>query len=121
MKYITKQKESILNILKEHQDNILSAKKLKELLNDNVSKATLYRNLDELFNEGVINRFYNEALNIYEYQYKIADNDCQHHLHFKCNNCGKIFHLKELVTNNLFVVDYAHSLICGVCKNCLEG
>ena len=118
MKYQTKQKELILNILKNHEGKFYTAKELLKLLQNQVSKATLYRCVDELYQENVIKRYYNEISNSYEYQYLNNSDDCNHHLHLKCNKCGKIFHIFDKISTNLFLIDYHSSIINGVCNIC---
>ncbi len=118
MKYQTKQKSIILNYLKENENCLYSAKQLQQIFKDEVSKATLYRYLDELYNENIINRYFNEQTNNYEYLYVASKLDCQHHLHFKCSKCGKLYHLKNAITNEQFLIDFSHSLICGLCVSC---
>ena len=121
MKYNTKQKQLIIETLKKYDNQYVCAKELEEILLLSVSKATLYRYLDDLSKENIINKHYNEQNNCYEYQY-IDDDDCLNHLHLKCNVCGKIIHLHEfnINTNNSFVLDYAHTLLYGTCNNCLK-
>ena len=120
--YKTKQKENILNLLKNNNEKTLSAIEIIRLLNLKVSKATIYRQLDSLFRKNIINRYYNESTNRYEYSYSI-DEKCSYHLHLKCNKCGMIYHLNDKITRSItsdlnFNIDFNNSLIYGICQKC---
>ena len=121
MAYQTKQKEIILNTFKDHNNESLTAKDLLLYINESVSKATLYRIIDNLVKDNIINKYYNEISNSYEYQYIGNSNDCHNHLHLKCNKCGKIYHLDNMFNNKLsFSIDYTHSLLYGTCSVCIK-
>ena len=120
MIYNTKQRKLILEIFKENKNSLLNAKEIKSLLNDKVSKATLYRLLNILCEENIIKKSFNEFNNSYEYSLN-ENNDCNNHLHLKCDLCGKIIHLKEIKPElNNFLIDFSHSIIHGTCKACLN-
>lgn len=118
--YKTKQKQAILDLFKENNTLTFNAHEIINKLINFTSKATIYRQLDKLCNDGIINKFYNEKENIYEYQYVNKTHDCHQHLHLKCNKCGKIIHLQNNIINEInFKIDYSHSLIYGTCNDCL--
>ena len=126
--YNTKQKQMIIEIFKNNPSSLFQIKDILILLENKVSRATLYRQLDNLYNDKIINRFYNKEFDCYEYQY-IASNECFTHIHLKCLTCGKIIHLKCKEASNLlehinlehgFVVSNNQTVIYGTCKNCLR-
>lgn len=117
MTYNTKQKEKILEILKDNENESMSAKEIIE--NFNMPKATTYRTLESLFENKIINRYYNEHTNAYEYQYISPSLNCNFHLHLKCDNCGKIYHLYNNFGNNMpFIINFKSSVIHGKCVHC---
>ncbi len=118
MSYQTKQKNILLTTLKEHEGMSFSAKELNEKLSMFISKATLYRLLDSLCKEQVITKYYNEIAKVYEYQYYKDAINCKTHLHFKCNECGKLYHLHSTLNEQNFLIDYSHSMIYGRCFKC---
>ena len=119
MKYNTKQKEIIIETLKKYKEKSISAKELENLLFLKVSKATMYRYLDDMSKENIINKYFNEVNNCYEYQY--LDDSCHHHLHLKCMVCGKIIHLNNsFINNDSILLDYNHSLLYGKCQSCIR-
>ena len=119
MKYNTKQRQIIIDFFQNNNNKSINAKEIESFLFSSISKATLYRLLDNLTKEGIINKYYNEISNSYEYQ--LVDKDCANHLHMKCNICGKITHLHEFKIDEKihFSIDYSHSLLYGTCLNCL--
>lgn len=118
MTYQTKQKNLILTTLKENEGISYSAKELKDSLPISISKATIYRLLDALCKEQRICKFYNEISKVYEYQYYKDILSCHFHLHFKCNHCGKLYHLPSQINEQNFLIDYSHSMLYGQCFLC---
>ena len=127
MEYKTKQKDSILQLFIENKELSLSAKDIKKLLGDSVSKATLYRSLDRLIEDKTIRKYYNELTSNYEYQYASKDDSCTNHLHLKCTSCGKLIHLHCLESNSFlshitkkhnFCINQEDTIIYGLCSSC---
>ncbi len=89
--------------------------------NLNTNKVTVYRNLDALFKNGLLERVeFGEG----KFRYEFKKN---HHHHLICTNCGKIEDISgEYLTvienkirkENGFIVK-SHSLeFYGLCRNC---
>lgn len=96
-------------------------------LNPKINITTIYRNLDQLENEGIIMMHRLPDGEEKVYQYVIPKRDCSHHLHLYCKKCGAIIHLDcdfmdELKTHLLaehgFLIDTQQSMIMGLCENC---
>lgn len=121
MKYNTKQRQIIIDYFNKNKKAI-SIKDLSLILKDNISKATLYREIDNLVNEGKLLKIYNSDKNIYEYELSDFKIGCDKHLHLKCDVCGKIYHLDDSITSSLnsihFMINYSQSFIHGVCQTC---
>jgi len=126
MNYNTKQRQILLDTFKNNKNKSFNAKDLLLLLSNDLSKATLYRELDSLEKENIINKYFNQVNNSFEYQYNNIEEHCNSHLHMKCLTCGRVIHLhgllnKEITNNEIsFKVDFTHSLIMGTCKECLN-
>lgn len=128
--YNTKQKQYILNILEENKDKSLSSSKLLNILENSempVSKATLYRFLDNMVSEGIVRKFYNEEIGGFEYQLLSKDKRCNDHLHLRCKICGNIFHLDCIDAHEFiqhiqeihgFQIVSKDTIIYGICQNC---
>lgn len=127
MNYHTKQREILLNYFYNHQKQSFTANELLQNFHGAFSKATLYRNIDYLCEEKNINRFFNQNLMCYEYQFNNQLDDCQFHLHLKCIVCNKLIHLHCKESQQLFahiqkehgfLVNQEKSIIYGVCPDC---
>ncbi len=115
----TKQKELIFNIVSNSFDHLSADKiylKARKVLS-NISLGTVYRNLNQLVEEGKIKKI------------KMNDKDCfdnlkEKHNHFICKKCQKIIDVKDKIDlshkieNNL-IVDYEINFI-GICEDCLN-
>lgn len=127
MEYKTKQRESVLEIFKTHPEYSYSAKEISKLLDDSVSKATLYRTLDKLEEEKILRKYFNELTSNYEYQFANKEESCSSHLHLKCTQCGKLIHLHCSESNSLvshigkvhnFFINQENTIIYGICSDC---
>ncbi len=93
---LTKQRKAVLeSILKRNEP--FCASDLYESTEYNIDLATIYRNLEIFFNEGILRRVINENDRQY---YELA---CEHnppHPHFLCTSCGKIYCIKNISSLN---------------------
>lgn len=123
-KYKTKQKEIILdNIKKINHEFTIQELYLK--LNKEVGLTTIYRLVDKLVSDKVLNKYItSDNKTYYEYLKK-----CSHENHFylKCNNCSKLIHIdcdciKELenhiLNNHKFNINHENIVINGICSKC---
>jgi Fe2+ or Zn2+ uptake regulation protein len=123
----TKQKQLILNILKEADRpvsaNEIYSKVVKEL--PKIAKSTIYRNIDALFNQNLIDKYH---LNDNEVFYLIKE-DRNEHRHFViCDGCQKIFDLPSCPIHEIetemekegFIVKDHQIQINGICKECAK-
>ena len=66
MEYKTKQKEKILSYLNSKKDYVVSANDIIKDLGKDVSKATIYRYLDQLEKEERVKKQFNKDTSSYE-------------------------------------------------------
>ncbi len=130
--YNTKQKNIIMDMLKEHKNEHLTADDMLNLLNSKgsaVSKATLYRFLDVLVSTGNVRKFIIDEGERSCYQFIDEEEECKEHYHLKCIECGKLFHtecdyLDEIVEHvekhHNFKVDTGKIVLYGICKDCQD-
>ena len=119
----TKQKMTILNAIDNYGH--VTVEELKEILhnnNEDVSIATIYRNLNILAEEGKIKKVFSEDKAVYETIKKT-------HYHFECQLCHKIIDIDPTLIN----IKINHSItgvtkkdlflygICDECKNKKEN
>ena len=119
----TKQREAILRVLRGNNshpsaDQIYDAVR-KEI--PNISKGTVYRNLQVLREDGAISELnLNGSLSRYEEKQ-------DKHYHFRCEQCGRVLDLDEPANTEIekkiaemtgFKVSSHQTEFRGLCKDC---
>ena len=93
--------------------------------------TTIYRQLDRLVEEGLVNRYIIDATSpaCFEYvggEHLPGEETC---FHCKCEKCGKLIHLHcdelELIQSHLykehsFALDPLRTVFYGICSECME-
>jgi len=123
MRRDTKQREAILKILRNTKSHPTADQIYDDVRKDipNISKGTVYRNLQVLGEDGAIS-----VLNINGTQsrYEVKQDG---HYHFICEKCGRVFDLDEPIDQNLderisrktgFTVSHHQTEFRGLCKDC---
>lgn len=119
----SRQRETILNTLKE---NVVhpTAEYLYEVLkkeNSSISLATLYRNLNQLAENGIIKKI--DGLESSSHY----DHNTHEHYHFICDKCKKVFDISADVAPDLvkkaqeetgFTIMGSDIVFHGICKDC---
>ncbi len=126
-KYMTKQREALLEFLRSHIDESFSAKQIADALkSEQISVSAVYRNLSALEAEGKLRRVVSGNGREVNYQYS-DDEGCRECLHMSCKKCGKTFHMSAdgaaLLIGNVamrenFRIDKVETVLYGVCENC---
>ena len=128
-KYNTKQRERILEFLKNRKETNTTAEDiLKHFNNSNepIGKATVYRFLNNLVEEGIIKKYMLEDRNCSFYQY-VGESNCGEHYHLKCEKCNQIIHLeceeieeiqKHIFKEHNFQLNKNKTILYGLCDNC---
>ncbi len=121
----TKQKQIILSILNK-TDRPMSINEIYAkvvLILPKIAKSTIYRNIDALLNQNLIDKYH---LNDNEIFYRIKMNS-QEHKHFViCSDCKKVFNLPICPIHELenamdeegFIIKDHQIQISGICKDC---
>ncbi len=122
--YKTKQKDLILNEIKNRKSEF-KAQDIYEYLNKEVGLTTIYRLIDKLVKEGLLNKTIgNDNIAYYQYLEK-----CEHENHFylKCEKCGNIIHvdcdcitelMSHIAREHKFKINSEHIIINGICEKC---
>ncbi|MBQ9766364.1 MAG: transcriptional repressor [Lachnospiraceae bacterium] len=128
--YKTKQREMILELLKNNSDKHLTAEDVIGYLKEQetpVGKATVYRYLERLEEQGIIRKYLMPEGKGACYQYSGDTRECHRHYHFKCEKCGKLFHVqceyldgisKHVYGEHGFTIDSSKTVYYGICRNC---
>ena len=97
-----------------------------------IGLTTVYRQLDKMVAEGLVNKYNLDSGSSACYEYI----DSEHHVHghgncyhCKCEKCGMLIHLhcdeieeleKHLANNLKFMMDSKRTIIYGICEDCRE-
>ncbi|MBR1854292.1 MAG: transcriptional repressor [Lachnospiraceae bacterium] len=131
-KYRTKQREILLEYLKRMTGVHITVKDACEYLEEQgtpVGQTTVYRQLERMVDEGLVNKYIIDGIAPACFEY-IADEEqgekevC---FHCKCEKCGKLIHLhcdemqgikEHLFKEHAFQMDPLRTVFYGVCAEC---
>lgn len=130
--YKSRHREKIFGILQKNEGEHMTAGQiLDQLRAEGVSMgaATVYRQLDRLVEEGLVNKYVVDSVTGACYEYKGEEEEGSRYVHCKCEKCGKLVHLDkkrmEAVMQSLagagaggFELDCSRTLFYGICGDC---
>ncbi len=128
--YKTRSRTLILDYLKENADRRFTVGDIYKQINESdsgINRATVYRNLDRLCQQGKLLRYKDTDSDACYYQYSDEHDNCDSHLHAKCSECGKIFHIESEFAREFeghmqseygIDVDCSKTIIVGKCDEC---
>ncbi|MEE1138467.1 MAG: transcriptional repressor [Acutalibacteraceae bacterium] len=123
--YNTHQRKSLIDFLQSNSEKAFTIEEIINGIGGEISQSTAYRLMTKLVEDGLVHRTVKGNSRSFVYQY-ISDKKCDGHLHMKCTDCGKVYHLDSNVTaqihNNIlnstsFEVDN-HTVLMGKCGMC---
>lgn len=124
--YHTNQRKCLLDFLQNNSDKAFTIEEIIEsMTGDHISQSTVYRLMTRLVDDGLVHRTVKGNSRSFVYQF-ISKGNCEDHLHMKCTDCGKVFHLDSKVTSSIqknitsntdFVID-SHTVLLGKCGKC---
>lgn len=133
MGYKTKQREYILEFLRSCGGRHITVVEIVRHLQDSgtpVGTATVYRNLEQLVEEGMVRKYVLDGKSSACYQFlDTLPEACQEHFHLKCTQCGRLFHVScdylsqlegHLLEHHGFVVDHTKTVLYGLCADCAK-
>lgn len=131
IQYKTKHKEELLAFLKEREGEHIVVADIYNYFTEQgntIGTATIYRQLEHLVDEGLVNKYVLDANTPACFEYINRDANChQSCIHCKCVSCGKLIHLKcsgfleigeHIKEHHDFELDLQRTVIYGVCGNC---
>ena len=133
--YKTKQRSELLNYLKDMSGEHVTVNDVCahfEKKGKSIGVTTVYRQLDQMVADGIVNKYNLESGNSACYEYVGEDHDkagAHKCYHCKCDKCGKLIHLhcgeiEELMNhiqaNHHFVINPRRTVFYGLCEDCLE-
>ena len=123
--YNTKQKDLILNVLKNKKKEF-TVKDIYDELDNKVGLTTIYRLVDKLVLENRINKSISNNITYYQY---LEDCNEENHFYLKCDNCGRLVHIdcdcivelsEHIFKEHNFKPNKNKIIISGICKECLK-
>ncbi len=127
-RYKTKQETLIVSFLKDNYKTHFSADEVFSAISEEgVSRATVYRRLERLAEDGVLLKFNfgNGAGALYQYCNHKHGEEC---FHFVCTKCKTLHHLdcsvfsdvqQHLNSHHNFMLDGNKTVFYGLCERCL--
>ena len=125
--YNTKQKDLILNIIK-NQKKAFTVKDIYNELNSEVGLTTIYRFIDKLVECNRLNKYIAKD-NITYYEY-LKECDKTNHFYLKCELCGNLDHVdcdciselfNHIFNEHSFKPNKERVIINGLCQKCIKG
>ena len=123
--YKTRQRDTILELLKNNTDTHLSAEDIADMLKKSgapVGTTTVYRYLEKLYSEGAVQKYTTDRA-----RYTYTEKACREHFHLKCIECGTLTcadcdFLSELCghisDHHGFAITPSKTVFYGVCQVC---
>ncbi|MCR5503542.1 MAG: transcriptional repressor [Lachnospiraceae bacterium] len=133
-KYNTRQKKILLDYLKTVEGVHITAGDVCDHFKEKgapIGQSTVYRQLECLVDEGVLNKYIIDANSpaCFEYVSREEHGEGGHCFHCKCEKCGTLIHLhceeaedllKHISAEHSFYVDTCRTVFYGLCENCAE-
>ena len=134
-KYKTKQREILLDHLKTVPGIHFTAGDICEYFREQgspIGQSTVYRQLEELVDEGLLNK-YNLTPGdpaCFEYIGEDVHSNGETCFHCKCEKCGKLIHMHceelieiqtHLLDEHRFILDPLRTVFYGICDDCTEN
>ena len=122
--YNTHQKDLIISVIKNYEKEF-TIKDIHNELKDSVGLTTIYRLVDKLVSDGIINKSIGSDNTTY-YEY-LGECSCHNHFYLKCEKCGEMIHIdcdcieslsNHIVSEHNFLLDRGKIIIKGICKKC---
>lgn len=124
--YNTQQKKTLIDFLQANSAKAFTIEEIIESIGSGViSPSTTYRLMTKLVEDGLVHRSVKGNSRSFVYQF-ISNEKCEGHLHMKCTDCGKVYHLDSgttsIIKNDIknstsFEID-SHTVLLGRCNSC---
>lgn len=124
-RYHTQQRKLLLAFFAKQADKQFTIDDLERSV-EGVSISAIYRNINQMVEDGIVRRFQKESGRKFLYQY-IGGRACAQHLHLTCSGCGAILHMDQETSEMLieavskstdFKLDQSKTMLFGYCASC---
>lgn len=130
-KYHTKRRAELLEYLRSMQGRHVTVNDIRAHFlaqGESIGTATIYRQLDNMLSEGLINKYTLDETSAACFEYVGGGEHCHPTcFHCKCVGCGQLIHLRceelEKVQAHLsqehgFRLDFPRTVLYGLCQRC---
>ena len=130
--YKTKQFDAIVNYIVSLDRAHVTAAQIAGHFNSDgasIGRATIYRHLDKLTENGKLRKYNTDGVSGACYQYVENKDNCHIHLHLKCESCGALQHSeceefndvrRHVFDSHDFEVNALKTVLYGKCGECLK-
>jgi Fur family ferric uptake transcriptional regulator len=132
-RYATKHFKQIANYLESMQGSHITAQDVCDHFRAEghpISTTTVYRQLERLVDEGIVNKYIIDANTPACFEYSgnaVRGNSSEDCYHCKCEKCGALIHLhcdeiselcEHLSAEHHFLLDPKRTVFYGICERC---
>lgn len=132
--YKTKQREELLAYLESVQGTHVTVNEIClyfRQLGKPIGTTTVYRHLDHMVEEGLVNKYIIDSASSACYEYIGSHEHCHQPAcyHCKCEKCGQLIHLecnelagisRHMLEHHGFEMDPLRTVFYGICETCKE-
>ncbi|SCW48933.1 Fur family transcriptional regulator, ferric uptake regulator [Ruminococcaceae bacterium YRB3002] len=129
--YSTKHQEELLEYMKQTAGTHVTAGDIcmhMRACGKNIGTATVYRHLEKMVDEGIVNKYIIDEGSSACYEY-VTGCDTEHGscYHLKCESCGKLIHLgcdeisalnDHIREHHGFTINPRRTVFYGICEDC---
>lgn len=131
--YHTEQKRILEKFLLDNREKSFTIDEITQRIEESAKgcsnipgRSTVYRLVKGLCEEGRVRKFVKSDSRKASYQI-VCHEHCDSHLHLRCLDCGKLFHMDERISDELlkkinsssnFSVDEEETVLYGRCSVC---
>ena len=131
--YHTRQQDELLDFLKTNSGAHHTVAQIKDHLDccgKRIGKATIYRQLERLVDDGTVRKYIVESGDSACYEYVSPGEECQTHFHCKCETCGRLIHMDcdeleeirvHLLSHHGFRWQAGKTVFYGTCAECMAA
>ena len=128
-RYQTEQRKTLISFFEGKSHQSFSALEIYEKLkSENISKSSIYRNISEMLEDGLLYKVYESHRKEALFQY-VPSQVCQEIIHLKCQQCQDVIHfdkhISQMVTNvalESYSFKISNNLVLyGECENCSQS
>ena len=134
-KYKTKQREILIRHLRTIPGRHFTAGDICEYFKSQgqtIGQSTVYRRLEQLVDEGIVNKYSLDASGPACFEYMEAESHSEGDVcfHCRCEKCGRLIHLhcddladiqEHLRVEHHFTLDPLRTVFYGICEDCKTG